>query len=463
MTLFSGSCDIPKGRVIVLLASVVSLLFALQPINAQKGKGFEATAAKVEVSPVLQHERSSKFFSAVNPVDFQEKRGILSPQRVKNLHFATLAEKRRAEQAWGSSFGGAFTALTPGASEWGAAVTIDDQQLFSTNGKFILKIPGIDKEYVVQRNNFEYNNPDEYTYFGRVIQDAEDIGYMTVVKHQGDFGGNIVLDSSSYRISPLAPGVAALTQQIYKPSPNAHRCTPYKYPKTPELKTNANKTYSVAKNTPNEVRVLVMFTQRADDVWDPYISAQASMAETNQALSNSNISYNQLHFVLVAVELFPSFVERAAFWQEDLDNMRDDDFIDGRRTANQADIVVVLTDGNYKNGDLEGLAYYEPNSIDAYAFVEVQAPGERQTFSHEVAHLFGCQHQITSDQEISGYANTAFYARGSTWKKNFWSTRKYSIVSNQNNKNELLYSNPEVYNDTQQTGEYQRRNNAQQL
>lgn len=67
------------------------------------------------------------------------------------------------------------------------------------------------------------------------------------------------------------------------------------------------------------------------------------------------------------------------------------------KTRWMADVVVLLTDGWYSDGDARGASGTQTLEVErAYSIVELWHATARKTFAHEVGHLYGCRHDNTA-------------------------------------------------------------------
>lgn len=94
----------------------------------------------------------------------------------------------------------------------------------------------------------------------------------------------------------------------------------------------------------------------------------------------------------------------------DVDVLANSSIAHSLRDQYQADLVVLLTDGNY--GYAAGVVTeIGPNESTAFAIVEVDCATANLTFAHETAHLFGGLHQNDPDgiYEHGYYFNTGWW------------------------------------------------------
>lgn len=146
------------------------------------------------------------------------------------------------------------------------------------------------------------------------------------------------------------------------------------------------------------VDVLVLYTRAARVAAGSAVAMDATIlaavAEANQAFGNSAVP---LELNLVHTEETP--YSETGNPETDLGRLqgRNDGFLENihtLRTAYGADVIVMLTE---QMENFAGLAYVTPPSATnaasfAFAVVKREFALGSQTFAHEVAHVFGCQH-----------------------------------------------------------------------
>lgn len=223
----------------------------------------------------------------------------------------------------------------------------------------------------------------EYTWYGEF--EGKDDGFVTIISKNGETYGQINIGDEIYSLKSLGKGQNILVE-IDGSKYGEHSCA------TPHYKTSTNSpvdTPEINDNTTrtsncSNVRVLVLYTDAADQVGDPQNDADLFIAQTNQALRNSDINSGELTLELVDVIKLNGFVEDPNEPVLDLEALQMNSTAQHLRDNQvKADIVVLLTDGNYHNGDVEGVAF-TVNAGDpdyAYAIVENVSSGLGQAKS----------------------------------------------------------------------------------
>ncbi len=118
--------------------------------------------------------------------------------------------------------------------------------------------------------------------------------------------------------------------------------------------------------------------------------------QLKQSLANSYVSADNVEIVTVSPVIDTDFEETMDVedaLEIDTDRLRPD--FNGLRLTNNADLVVMFTDGEYgnRNGRAEGIGV---DPLVQYAIVQIESATSK-TFAHEVGHLLGGRH--ANDQE----------------------------------------------------------------
>ena len=423
-----------------------------------------------------------EFFRAAAPGSYADERGILSPARLERGYTTDPTSRHLVEVEYESEPDVVVSPRSPRGglpprAKRGMAVRLGERLLFSEGGRFAFRLPWERDRYVITPTRREMRGPRDYTFHGTVgVAGGNEVGHLLVMRKGERYFGSLALDGRSFRLEPLGRGgVVALVEEGDPPASSRNCDGAGGHDRggeqaAPRESPAADLSVTARSSSSREVRVLVMYTDRAEAIWDPEVSAERSMEETNQALLNSGITTSQLRFRLVGVERLAGFAETDDI-ATDINEFTDDPFVAQRRAAREADLVVLLTDGNYEIGTLGARVLgrattREPGDADrAHAIVEVDAPGSRQTFTHELGHLFGGQHQ---DQEAlwpDDLSDVARYAFPHRWKHDIFSLRRSSIMwtSVGIRGNELRFSNPDLWSASERTGVEGTRDMAQQL
>lgn len=215
------------------------------------------------------------------------------------------------------------------------------------------------------------------------------------------------------------------------------------------------------------VKVLILHTQRASEaIKIDAKTRQNLIVNVNQALLNSGIQNHELVFVLAGGGQLENFLESsdiASDWNSLLNSN-----VAGIRSSTAADLVVLLTDGDYSSNGSRIYGYApscDPAAPFAYCIVEAEQSATRMTFAHEIAHLFGCKH---SPNNANGGCEPA-YERPHWF--NYNGGERHTIMEAGIKKNWRIphFSNPEVYWKGYPTGTLNNppteveRNNARKL
>ncbi len=276
-------------------------------------------------------------------------------------------------------------------------VSIADVNALQRNGFLDFGIPNEPTKTIprLKLKRLEVTDSDNSFAYGMFVGD---FGELMLTKQKGLVFGTMRYDSKSYLIYGIDVHLSAILEL------NATTAN--------DLKAECNQTHSDEPSTnlvatpppptPESIEpcqdnvttsVLILFTTAANAI-DPNINQTAinSVNAYNSILGNSLVSATGTRLRSVGVELLPGFAERAANIAGDVANLSTTAI--GRRGATGADIVVLLTRGQYTNA-VGRVQQINAEDLNAYAIVETlnAVHPDYNTFSHEVGHLFGGRHQ----------------------------------------------------------------------
>lgn len=331
---------------------------------------------------------------------------------------------------------------------------------------FDIQIPGIacgPLSYEIV--DIAYQSENEYKVYATIQPNtycSEFEGEMMLMATTNGKVGYLKVDSMMYEINPIGEQQLLLSKVDNAYFQNGH-CALSSSETTQERFVEPGSQKAAARTPPYgygncKVRCLILYTSAAlTREGRPTLMRKINKAQgqTEQALRNSRISKNQLSVEWLGPENV-AFTETNRS-DDDIDAITMDPQITGLRTSYLADLVIVLTDGNYDgvNGTVRQLG---PDSARAYALVNTKhMTSGRYVFAHEFAHLFGAGHQNDLRPGIP---------HGHQWRSNRWLGKKRRSImhtAGSNPKRVLHYSNPSVVAFGDRTGRRGRRDNAEVL
>lgn len=349
-------------------------------------------------------------------------------------------------------------------ADWGALIDLQSE------GEVAINLPDDDcAELIYQARSVQYTDEGNYSWYGILKFKEEDedcyclLGAMTLISSEHGRIGHIIIDDKTYELLELSPEKMLLAKL------DSSKFTESECGVNHAVSTNED-TYDREKaqdrdNGNCDVRCLVLYTNNARNTEGSItaINNRVNLAihQTNQALRNSDVDRCQLKIELVGVQFF-DFEEGSNDMGEDIRRFRDNDLdeVNALLDLSEADIVILMTDGDY--GGTFGVAFVGPNDELPIALVETGAATTgRFTFAHEVAHLFGAQHD---DSPVPGIPHGHNFKTGN-FLPCIFGARQRTILNRAGNNDIRIqhYSNPDVEYDDKKTGKENKRDNAQQL
>lgn len=338
------------------------------------------------------------------------------------------------------------------------------------DGRITINLPDDNcGDLIYKAKSVDYESEQDYTWYGVLETAIEDngchcrLGGITLISSEHGKIGHIMVDSKTYELMQLGENKYLLGKL------DASKFTESECAVTNDAPIKSSGIDQKVKPRSSgwcEVRCLVLYTAAALDA-EGNVAAinnrvNLAITQTNQALINSNLYPCQVSIELAGVQAYNAFEEESNFIGFDFQRFIDDEMDDVNQLRDffEADIVVLLTDGEY--GNVLGIAAIGPDETRPLAFVQTGAATTgRFTFAHEVAHLFGAGHD--NDQR-PGIPHGHNFKTGDFFPCLF-GTRQRTIMNLLGFEGARIqhFSNPDVKFDGEKTGKDGTRDNAQQI
>lgn len=346
-------------------------------------------------------------------------------------------------------------------------VDFGNLEQMQNQGKITINIPNDDCDDLIFRVlSIDYVNEQNYYWYGILQSTANEndcncsLGSITLISSQFGRIGYISVDDNTYELLELSSNrfvLAKLDGSKFTESECGVTNT------TPSANLENIPSVQTRDIGNCNVRCLVLYTDNA-------LAAEGSLAalnnrvnlaiaQTNQALRNSWIDDSELRIELAGVQ--PLEFNETQFIRNDINSLTNNLNAQNLRDIFEADIVVLLTDGEY--GSTFGIVrMIGPNEGKSYAIVQTGAATTgRFTFAHEVAHLFGGGH---NDDPRPGIPHGHKFKTGNFMPCIFGKSQRTILnLAGENDVRIQHFSNPIVTFDGQKTGVSGKKDNAQQL
>jgi hypothetical protein len=318
---------------------------------------------------------------------------------------------------------------------------------FQINGIINLKIPQIEKIARFKASRVEYLTPNEYVWVGdRTESDSLNYpDYIILSMSNGLLGGEISYEGEFYRILPVSNEYQVIFKILDEGIENCVTTT-----QEPNEGASAPCTMN---GDECRINVLITYTNGVKLAYpNMFPIGRMLIEQVNTALRRSNVKHRyKLVNVVPLIDFWVDLDTEAELFQlEDL--LSTNTFIADERNNSNADIVVLLSLGeNYTLG--AGIANVIPSTLsEGCAVVALSyALGPRLTFTHELGHTFGAQHD--NDPCCLPARAHKFYSplTGKSYK-----TVLHLVETSE--QRILNYSNPDVSYIGAATGETERNN-----
>ena len=300
----------------------------------------------------------------------------------------------------------------------------------------------------------EQKSDYEYIWTGSIPN-----GSITIGQDNGKVFGQVIKGQEIYGIQHLSRGYGTLikynTELLRQRSCAVDELDNQKQAKHRDenaIGNNSDLEFS-ASTTNAVIRVLVLFTQAAEDTGMDMVSlANSVRADWLTAQANSNV-YPTLQIAgVVELDFDENGPNNNRIIEQDLVALETDLTAQQLRDQHEADIVILITDGDYPG--VAGIAYRGLNEALAYGIVQAGNATGTSTFVHEVGHIFGARHEIEDDPTPGENHGYSWDARGGGWpvrarieRGSIMHTQELGVFR------VLHWSNPFIQNGGNPTGE----------
>ncbi len=274
-------------------------------------------------------------------------------------------------------------------------VEVGDLPSLQKEGNLYITLPGFDETtYLFNAERVEFKENGDYDWIGVLKADTtfcDGYGRVYISRKEGRTFGHLQIEGNTYELEYLGQNLSTLIK-INKEALNAKaehpEIEPEKRGKPPVFKQGTFRGASC------DVRILVLYNTEAETLL-PNVGDEIHTAfvQFKDILLNSNVQNTDLKPVLAGVEKVNFITTNNP--GIDITVLAGDATVLGLRTKFDADLVVLITNNTY-TGAFGVASLMAPSPTAAFAIVEGGASAlvGRYTFTHELGHLFGCDHNV---------------------------------------------------------------------
>lgn len=280
-------------------------------------------------------------------------------------------------------------------------ITLGNLPALSQDGILKFAIPGVTGAFAAEAVQVEQKAYNDYLWTGKIAGH----GHMMIMSDSSGAAGFIQLNDRFLKIATIRKNLYVLIEENLDTGEEEH-CD--------DMEAPANSPLLVPCPTDNDcpavITVLLLITPEAVaeaqeqtnlSVNWPWLYFALGAQTVNAAFLNSDVANKQIRSVIIPYNF--EFTTNNDI-REDHDTLRNNPVVAALRGQHKADIILLMANSRY--GNAAGYANVGPGFNFAFGIVET-APmwGPRWTFAHELAHIFGAQHNTTTNGGPGGGTN----------------------------------------------------------
>ncbi len=327
------------------------------------------------------------------------------------------------------------------------------------DGILLLRIPD-GPAITAIASHVKYESDNEYEWIGKTDDDR---GTVIVISKAGRVCAHVSTPAGVYEVFPAPSRLYCLQEIDSEKAWDVGCATTTSAAKPDNGRTATVEPAAKQEDNPNAKmqpcqaltypRVLVLYTPKAltlaGNLTNLTDHVNLSISQFDSCIYNSGIT-SAAALVLAGIAPLNNLAE-TEFITNDLNNLAGNVTAQNLRNQYQADIVVLLTNSQYQQGDTRGKSKTVTlENSNSYSIVELWCATSHKTFAHEVGHLYGCRHDDDNSAPPS-------YAKGYKIKVLGFTVDRTMMVGNgitgDQAKNRLLnFSNPNIQVSGRATG-----------
>jgi peptidyl-Asp metalloendopeptidase len=374
-----------------VVIAVVTALILTDPVYAQQGNSLfiEGLPLAADAGELAQSVRS----------ELARTPGFVDAKIVQNQ---SLEQIRQVLQR-------ASTAINSAAAD-----KAEDQLVINLFGGRTIRVVGRSSSSDLEQGRW----------FGDVVAISDSppggpLGSVSMNVRDGRILGTISLPQATYEIRPAAERFTAIIQIDTSFAPPDHPPPARRFrggsrqDPAPIPPADPNTTYTI--------RMLVVYTANAKKTIEGPRAAVTVNQWVDQRVNEANQSFvnSKINLRMELGQIIATNYTEAGDWDKDRDRFftNNDGFMDevfGGRDSAKADIAVLLFDNQTYCGEAMAI---RAGASSAFAVVDVTAGCTLKfTFTHEVGHLIGAEHNLSDASDPPSYPWAHGYINGNSWR-----------------------------------------------